>query len=134
MDMDRITITVPLPPRELHPNARKHWRAKMQAKSRQRGDACLAAMSATRSKGPGWTLAEVHTTWYMARKNDSDNLIAWGKATWDGLQDAGIIQDDGGFIYMPPKQVIGARSKGERKLVIEVVRQHGEKPTAGVSA
>src|SRR5688572_30571895 len=70
-----IEITLPLPPKEMHPNARKHWRSKMKPKQRQRNDAYLAALAATqgRRQQPFWTLAEVHTTWYLARRNDQDN-------------------------------------------------------------
>ena len=123
-----ITITLPLPPRALHPNARKHWRAKMKPKKDQRLEAYWSARAVISEQvGPlqvlNWKLAEVQSTWYLARRNDADNLIAWLKATNDGLADAGIVDNDRGFIFMPPKQVTGKAAKGRREVVLTITKR-----------
>jgi Holliday junction resolvase RusA-like endonuclease len=35
------------------------------------------------------------------RRRDADNLLASLKAVFDGLKDAGVIDDDAGFIHLP---------------------------------
>lgn len=122
--MERIEITLPLPPPEMHPNKRHHWRAKMKPKAKQRDDARIAALARLGSRmPPQWPLAEVQSTWYLARRNDHDNLIAWAKATWDGLADAGIVGNDRGFVFLPPVQVTGKEARGARKLVVVVTKR-----------
>jgi hypothetical protein len=130
--MDAITITIPLPPKQMHPNARSHWRAKMKPKAQQRVEAMWAGQSACggRGKGPRWKMAEVQATWYLARQNDQDNLLAWLKGTFDGLADAGIVDNDRGFVFMPPVQVTGKAAKGERKVVLVITpRESGKHST-----
>lgn len=116
---EAITITLPLPPQAMYPNARTHWKAKMKPKAMQRQQAYYAAKAATDS-GPQWTLAECQATFYLERKRDGDNLIAWLKATFDGLEDAGIVENDGNFIHLPPQQFTGKQSNGERKVVLTI--------------
>jgi Holliday junction resolvase RusA-like endonuclease len=123
--MDAITVTIPLPPQAMYPNARKHWKAKMKPKAEQRRDAKLASLDAIRQRGrnpcgPMWKLAECQATFYLERRRDGDNLIAWLKATFDGLEDAGIVENDGNFIHLPPKQVTGKHANGERKVVLTI--------------
>lgn len=117
---ESITITVPLPPRAMHPNARAHWRAKMAPKKLQRETAYLAALNATRhlERQPFWKLAEVQMTWHVARHNDSDNLLGWAKGTIDGIADAGVVDNDRGFVFMPPKQVTGTKEKDRRVVIV----------------
>lgn len=122
-----ITITLPLPPQAMYPNARKHWKAKMAPKRQQRNDAYTAAIDAMfcrNGKGrPYWQLAECQATFYLERRRDGDNLIAWLKATFDGLEDAGIVENDGNFIHLPPKQVTGKQTNGERKVVLTITER-----------
>ena len=122
---ESITIILPLPPKQMHPNKRCHWRAKMQPKKKQRMDAYLAALAAIKELGrhPEWPAAEVITTWYLARQNDRDNLVSWGKATWGGLADA-LRCNDSGFVHWPPHQICGKDAKGERKLVIVIRKRN----------
>jgi Holliday junction resolvase RusA-like endonuclease len=117
--MEAITVIIPLPPQAMYPNARKHWKAKMKPKREQREAAFLAGVSAVK-RGPRWTLAECQATFYLERRRDGDNLIAWLKATFDGLEDAGIVENDGNFIHLPPKQVTGKHANGERKVVLTI--------------
>jgi hypothetical protein len=50
---------------------------------------------------------------------DPDNLIAWCKATCDGLTDAGVLRGDKNVTWLPPVQVLGDEAE-ERKLVLIV--------------
>lgn len=122
--MNQIIITLPLPPKVLLPTARSHWRAKMRPKILQRQDACTAATAAIYSnrKGgcPMWKMAEVQATWYLCRHNDSDNLLAWLKSSLDGIADAGIVDNDRGFVHLPPVQITGRAANGERKVVLVI--------------
>lgn len=75
-----MTITLPLPPRTLSPNARVHWMAKARAVRSYRR---LAMVEARRAARPhGWTAAEVRITWYSRTRTrpDPDNALASCKA------------------------------------------------------
>lgn len=98
-----LTITLPLPPKELSPNARVHWRAKAAAVKRYRSSAKWAAIDAQ-----AWHLwhrkstATAQCTFYFAqnRRRDSDNLLASLKAGFLGIVDAGVIADDCGLTHL----------------------------------
>src|SRR5687767_4924015 len=94
-----IELELPIPPRATHPNARTHWGAKATATKRQRSDCSTMASIILRSRqAPRWAAASVLATFHVpgksARTSDPDNLIAWLKATIDGLQDAGVFAND----------------------------------------
>lgn len=124
MATDRITVEIPMPPKQLHPNARSHWRARMKPKAMQRQHAYLAALDALRGRvSPKWIAAQIHATFYLGsrgRKTDNDNLIAWLKASIDGLEDAGIVDDDSGITWLPPSQVYGKGTGTDRKVVLSI--------------
>ncbi len=96
-----ITITLPLPPRELHPNSRPHpkrkWALTKQYRTRALGEAL-----AIRPWEP-WGSATTQATFYFAtnRNRDRDNLLAWLKAAFDGIADADVIADESGFTQKP---------------------------------
>ncbi len=106
--MSAITITVPVPPNALSPNARPHWAVKMKAKQKYRRDACLASIHAINTAGidwaPMWKMAYAQITVYKrtAHTGDRDNIIASLKAAFDGIADAGVIANDSGLIPLPP--------------------------------
>ena len=123
--MPSLEITIPLPPRATHPNARPHWRTLAKAKKQQRGDAFLSAKDAIgRSAAPRFVRATILATFYkpgtQAKTMDSDGMVAWLKATADGLQDAQVIVNDSGLTWLPPKELLGAAAGGERKVVLLV--------------
>lgn len=95
-----LMITLPIPPKELSPNARVHWavKAKHAKASRQ-----IAAMLGKQAGSPKYTRANVRIVWYKPtkRSRDSDNSLAMCKSFCDGLADAGIIKNDSGFRFMP---------------------------------
>lgn len=122
--MQELTITIPLPPKQMRPNSRTHWRAKMGPKAQQRQEAYLSAKAAIgRLSPPRWSAASIEAEFYLGRRgkqNDRDNLIAWLKATADGLEDAGVVADDAGFTWMPPRQVFGKDAPVEKKVVLTI--------------
>lgn len=120
-----LTVTIPLPPRSAHPNARAHWRATAASKKRQREDSHIAALAALDGKpAPQWERATIHATFYRPgsrdRVSDPDNLCAWLKGTVDGLQDAGIVANDRGLQWLAPSQVVGKEARGVSGVVIVV--------------
>jgi len=101
-----MTITIPLPPRALHPNARPHWGTKAKAAKRYRRDCGIAAKAALNENGPWKPLerATVQATLYYRRHGvrDQDGAISSLKAAYDSLQDAGVIVNDSGLTHLPP--------------------------------
>jgi crossover junction endodeoxyribonuclease RusA len=98
----RLTITLPLPPRELNPNARCHWAKKAKAVKEYRRRAWALARKAMRTP-PRWKEAEARAVFYWPdrRRRDRDNAQASLKAAWDGITDAGMLEDDSGLTHRP---------------------------------
>lgn len=102
----QLLLELPLPPAQLSPNARPHWRAKAKAVRGYRQTAaalCRVAMARQHVVG-GWTEATCRAYWYHRdrRRRDRDNLQASLKAAFDGLADAGLLLDDVGLTHLPP--------------------------------
>lgn len=119
--MSTTRIILPLPPRDLHPNARVHWAAKARATKQARQTGYVAARVAWGlSPPPCWPLARVTATFYFKtnRKQDRDNLIAWLKSYIDGLEDFGIIDDDTNLLW---GEVEWEVSKSDPRVELEVV-------------
>lgn len=85
-------------------------------KKKARETAALVG-KAFKPKSCPWDEATIHMTFYLPRQNDRDNLIAWMKSSFDGLQDAGIIVDDSGFHMGRVEQVV---QRKERKVVLMI--------------
>lgn len=99
-----IRVTLPLPPRELSPNARTHWARKaVTVRSYRFCAKVLAACSAP--VAPGWDTATAAVTFFLPdrRRRDKDNLMASLKPAWDGIADAGVVTDDAGLTQLPPR-------------------------------
>ena len=89
-----MIITLPLPPRVLHPNERPpHWAVKYTATANYKAMARLAGC-ASRARFAG--KVQIRPVFYFKtnRRRDGDGLIAWIKAAIDGIKDAGVIEDD----------------------------------------
>jgi crossover junction endodeoxyribonuclease RusA len=114
-----IRVTLPLPPRELHPNARVHWRKKSRATREYRRRAWAEAMRATPVREPRYARATCRVWFYLPdnRRRDSDNLLAWMKAGIDGLADAGIVENDRAFSF-PAVEV--ALDRNNPRVILEV--------------
>lgn len=112
-----LTLTLPLPPRELHPNARVHWRPKAKAVATYRMLAKGAALVALgRARQPRWSAAAAQAVFYVKdrRRRDRDNLAASLKAGWDGIADAGVVENDAGITHLPVRiEVDAARPRVE---------------------
>ena len=102
--MDRkLTIIIPHPPKACWPNARAHWGAISRAKRTLKQTTRLVAKSRW-TQGEPMQKARVFVTWESATHQapDPDNIIACLKGAFDGLEAAGIIENDRDLIPMPP--------------------------------
>jgi crossover junction endodeoxyribonuclease RusA len=99
-----LRLTLPLPPRELHPNARPHWAKKARAVRDYRRLAWAYARDAVHPNPPRWKEAETRVVFYFAthRTRDGDGAAAALKAAWDGIADAGVVENDAGLVHYPP--------------------------------
>lgn len=100
--MTSLTITLPLPPKEVSQNARCHWRKKGPITKKQRIDALLCAVYVVNRSvlvSPRWKKASVKIRAHFPTKRHPDpmNFIGSLKASFDGLEDAGIIENDRGL-------------------------------------
>ena len=104
-----MVIVLPLPPRELSPNARPHYMAKARAVKRYRQTAWLCAL-AVRPRQPLQT-ARVTSRFFFrtCRRRDRDNLLASLKPAFDGIADARVVTNDAGMIHMPVEQYVDRR-------------------------
>lgn len=105
-----LTITMPLPPKELSPNGRSHWRAKAKAVKSYRKRAAEEAMVSVYEQNQDWTPLEdphIQVTYYHKTSNfrDPDNILACLKSAIDGLVDGGIMTDDCDVTYYPVKRL-----------------------------
>lgn len=90
-----IRITLTLPPADLSPNARVHWRRKARAVKAYRDQAYLEAIQAG-GRNARWAdaVSEVAFYWPDGRQRDYDNASATLKPAWDGMVDAGLLVGD----------------------------------------
>ena len=102
-DIQVITITLPLPPKSLSPNARVHWARKAKDTRKCREVAACRTIEALRGSRLEWDTATLQATFYhyQNRRRDDDNLIASLKAYRDGLVDGGLLNDDVGVTTLP---------------------------------
>jgi Holliday junction resolvase RusA-like endonuclease len=96
---ETLTIVLPLPSGHLSPNRPPgSFGGRMRKARLTKRYLELARRAAEESgieSGP-WPLTKVQTTYYhrQDRRRDSDNYMAMLKAAFDGVRDAGIIEDD----------------------------------------
>lgn len=115
-----LHLTLPLPAKELSPNARVHWAKKAKAAKSQRMGAQIRAMLAANGRTPCWTRAQTRAVFYFPtnRRRDMDNAQAALKAAWDGIADAGVIANDSGLVHLPPEMRI---DKANPRVEISIV-------------
>ena len=122
--MNSLTITIPLPPKEVRNNARVHWSRKAGAIKQYRFRTCFRAMEAMGETKLAWKKAKVNITAYFptARHMDPANIIDGLKSAFDGLEDAGVIVNDKNL--WPERPVIVTKDKRPRvELVITEERE-----------
>ena len=103
---------VPLPPKEMSPNARVHFRVKSKAVQEHRQAAIEAAQTyAYEHKQMYGRTPQVLACCFVriclykktVARPDPDNIIASMKAAIDGLRRGGIFTDDADLIYLPSR-------------------------------
>lgn len=101
--MNSITVTFPLPERAVSQNGRKGIWAKAAATKKQRTDAGIECLKAT-EYAPRWKRATLGIKAFFKDGNHPDpmNFIGSLKATIDGIEDAGIVEDDKGLWPLRP--------------------------------
>lgn len=123
-------LTLPLPHQMLHPNhSTGNWKWKAALRKRARADAATAARLHVPAGCP-FGRASIQATFYLARKNDEDNLCAWLKAYLDGLADAGIVANDSAFtIQTPVTQITGRKVTKRVVLTITAITENSQNVT-----
>ena len=94
-----IRIVLPLPAKQLSPNARVCWQAKARAVKQYRSISFFVSQ-----RFPSrWKAAEVESVFFFRdrRRRDRDNLLASLKAAFDGIASAGIVDDDASLTHLP---------------------------------
>lgn len=123
-----IEIILPHPPRELHPNARPHFRRKADLVKQYRGCAHIAAkaqMNELRWRSPPqWKRATVEVIFFYKtnRQRDKDNLLASLKAAFDGIADSRLVANDSGLTFLPVRVVYNKNERETVSLIITEVR------------
>ena len=105
--MNLIQITLPLPDKRLRGNARGCTRGAMfaragAAKSYRRTAYWTAREAMRGSVAPMWERAVSRVIWFLPKHGkcqDQDNAIRSLKAAFDGLQDAGVLDNDRGLVH-----------------------------------
>lgn len=129
--MKSIKIVIPLPHKTLHPNFKKTASrgaviGRTYKVAQARGEARLAALAALEGRAaPKWEKAMIQADFYLGtrgRRQDPMNLIAYLKASVDGLQDAGILKDDNGLGWLAPSQLYGKDCQ-EQKVVLTIFEE-----------
>ncbi len=94
-----IVVVLPLPPKQLSPNARVVWQVKARSTKAYRE----AAFIRTYQHARRWTEATAEATFYFKdkRRRDRDNLLSSLKAAFDGIAAAGVVEDDAGITHLP---------------------------------
>jgi len=113
-------IVLPLPSRELSPNARPHWAAKARAVRRYRETAYLSALASRPARPMRAAKVTARFFFRSRRRRDRDNLLASLKPAFDGLADARVVADDAGMVHMPVEQYVDRRNP-RVELVVEAL-------------
>ena len=107
---ESVTIVLPLPNPALSPNVAigsYGGRMKKAAASKRYRRLSREAVEAEAIETAPWGHVEVQATFYhkTTRRRDQDNAIASLKAAYDGIVDAGLVEDDDWkhMTRLPPK-------------------------------
>ena len=119
--METLRIVLPLPPKELSPNARVHWGRKARMSKRYKLSAGAAtdwALSEAGNPEGIWDTAKLKVCLYnrTAHRRDGDNLIASMKSAFDGIA-ISLGVDDARWVHLPPMQEKDAKDPRVEVLV-----------------
>ena len=98
--MTVVTLTLPLPPRQLSPNFRpRFWKEKADAVREYRFNTKVLGLKRRQEVGLAAPLTPPVTADILfvvkdARRRDLDNLLSSLKAGFDGMVDARLLEDD----------------------------------------
>ena len=114
----QITVVCPLPPRQLSPNSRCHWRTRHKHSKKYRV-ACFTELVSRRRGDVDWSNARLQATFYYKdkRRRDRDNMAAMLKYAYDGIA-AALGVDDYGFRPQMPEVTV---DKDDPRVEIVVV-------------
>jgi len=117
-----LVLWLPLPPKELSPNAGKKWNVHKINRITQKAQSdTIARIFEQQSRGEPLTRATVTVTFVVPTRGrrDLDNLIAAAKPFMDALTLAGVIKDDDAKTIKMDYRPIEYR-KGISETIIEV--------------
>jgi len=119
---NEVTVEIGLPPKELDPNGRFSWQAKIMPKKRYQEEAYISAilaMDKEKLETPKWDEAFVTIKYYHKTKNfrDTDNIIASMKAVIDGIVHSGLLADDNEIVYLPVQRFKDKENPGVKLVV-----------------
>lgn len=126
--MITFTFDLPLPPDELKPNSRSHWRQKAKKTQEYRGETFMIAHGLLVKSGmvnkPMLDKAVVQVEFYhkTSRLQDSDNIIASLKAAIDGLTSAGILNDDNNLTWLPVKRMVAKEHERKPGVILTITQ------------
>ena len=83
--MSKVIIELPLPSRNLSPNARVHWTIKAAHKKSARRNATIMAFEQIEQQP--FASYRLHFYWPTKRRRDQDNAAASCKSVLDGIAD-----------------------------------------------
>lgn len=122
-----LTITLPLPPKELSPNARVHWRVKaLKVKGYRQAameEAMVAARDARMEAPFSWVRIKATFFHTQNRGRDADNALASLKSAFDGLADAGIVTNDRKITHEPVEFMV---DRERPRVELEIFEIKGE--------
>ena len=119
-----ITIELPWPSRDLHPNTRNHWSKRAKATKMARSDAAYMALSRGVRTHDFFGVESLDVTLVFIppdnRARDTDGMISSVKGYCDGIADVVGVDDS--------KWVLGIRREKPRKpgFVRVEIQQHGK--------
>jgi len=107
-----VTIALPIPPKCLNPNVPANWRKKAESTKKYRAEAAMVTKSElirySVSSVP-WKKSAVRVRWFYVNRPDKDNVIAWMKSGFDGIADAGVVENDR-FLEFLPVEIVPVKS------------------------
>ena len=123
-----ITLTLPLPPRELAENGKnRNWGTRNRIFKRHRTLA-FATVRETHAAVPTWPQAVMHVDWFQIKAGggtDDDNALQRCAAYRDGVAATGLVEDDN-QIVIGTVTMHRVKTKAEQRVVLRFERAEQE--------